>query len=251
MQKIRTTPVAAIACLCLFAMSATQSRADIALETETGDLGRKGESNFSQGVQFEKAPDGETAFLLNQYEYGITDRAEILIEPFLYEVDFPADGKMFGGLGDLEITPSYMVILEGRWNPAVVTSFKIKVPTAQNRDIGTGKFDYYPYFIFGKHIGTLDLNANLGVTFFGQPEEGPHLDNELIYDLALQFPITEQLQVIGEVFGNSAATADENGTFAGSAALEYEITKHFNAFVAVGYDTDKLFNIRPGFNIPF
>jgi hypothetical protein len=236
----------------LFPISlATMIWADTALETETGDLGKKGESNFSQGVQFEKAPDGETAFLLNQYEYAVTDRAEILIEPFFYEIGIPDGGKMVGGIGDLEITPSYMVILEGKWNPAIVTSFKIKVPTARNTDIGTRKFDYYPYLIFGKHIGKLDLNANLGVTFFGQPDEGPHLDNEFIYDLAGQTLLTERLQVILEVFGNSAASAGESGTFAGSTALEYEFSRHFNAYVAVGYDTDKLFNIRPGFNIPF
>ncbi len=158
---------------------------------------------------------------------------------------------MVGGLGDLEITPSYMVILEGDWTPAVVTSFKIKVPTARDTDIGTGKFDYYPYLILGKHIGKLDLNANLGVDFFGQPDEGPHPDNQFIYDLAGQSLVTDHLQIIAEIFGNSAPSADEDGTFAGSIALEYEMGPHFNIFCAVGYDTGKLFNVRPGFNIPF
>ncbi len=228
-----------------------RSLADTAIETETADLGKKGESNFSQSVQWEKSPDGKTLFTLNQYEYAITDRGEILIEPFFYEWDFPSDGPMVSGIGDLEVTPSYMVILEGAWMPAVVTAFKVKVPTARDKDIGTTKFDWYPYFIFGKHVGKLDFNANLGVNFFGQPDEGPHLDNQLIYDLAVQGYVTEHLQLIAEVFGNSSPSAGEDGTFAGSVAVEYEFGPHFNVFLASGYDTDKLFNLRPGFNIPF
>lgn len=135
--------------------------------------------------------------------------------------------------------------------PAIITSFKVEVPTANNLDIGTGNFDYYPYLILGKHIGRLDLNANIGVSFFGQPDSGAHLDNQLIYDLAAQALVSERLQVIAELFGNTKPSADEDGSFAGSAALEYEVGKHFNVFVAAGYDTGKLFNVRPGFNIPF
>ena len=37
----------------------------------------------------------------------------------------------------------------------------------------------------------------------------------------------------------------------GAVATEYKFTKIFNAFVSVGYDTDHLFNIRPGFNFEF
>ena len=87
---------------------------------------------------------------VNQYEIGVTDRAELLLEPFFYEWDHPKGGKNFSGVGDLEITPSYMVLLERPMLPAVVLALKIKVPTATNRDIGSGELDYYPYLIFGK-----------------------------------------------------------------------------------------------------
>ena len=117
----------------LCSLSTLTSRADLALETETGDLGKKGESNFSQGVQFDHDHDGHTSFLLNQYEYAIT--------------------------------------------------------------------------------------------------------NKLVF--------------IAEIFGDSKSAAGEKGAFAGAVALEYEINKHFNFFVSVGYDTDHTFSVRPGFNLPF
>ena len=225
--------------------------ADTVLETETAELGVQGEFLISNSLQLEKGPDGKTAFTLFQFEYAITDRAEILIEPFFHEWDWPKDGAKFQGGGDLEITPSYMAVLEGDVRPAIVTALKIKVPTAKNRDIGSGKVDYYPYLIFGKHIGKdWIVNANLGVDFIGNVA-GEHLRNQLIYDLSVERKIDERWSVFAEVFGNSKPVGTEVGTFGGAVATEYQISKHFNAFVSVGYDSDKLWNVRPGFNIHY
>lgn len=187
----------------LFTLSSPLVHADTALETETGDLGKQGESNFCQSIQFDHEPGGRTAFLLTQYEYAITDNSEILIEPFFYQWSRLKDGTSFEGIGDLEITPSFKFIQETANCPAIVAAFKVKVPMASNRNIGSGKFDYYPYLILNKHIGKWDLNANLGVNFFGQTAGEPHQLNQFIYDFSVQHPITEKLEFIGEVFGKT------------------------------------------------
>jgi hypothetical protein len=104
--------MAMLAALILF-IPALPSRADLVLETETAELGKKGTFALSCGVQWEREKDGsKTVFTLNQFEYAITDRAEILIEPFFHEWDYPKGAKSFNGMGDLEVTPSYMVLLE-------------------------------------------------------------------------------------------------------------------------------------------
>lgn len=91
--------------------------ADLVLETETAGLGKKGEGLLSAALQVEREKDGGTAyFTLNQFEYAITDRAEILIEPFFYEWDKPRNAPAFSGAGDLEITPSYMIVLDDRFS---------------------------------------------------------------------------------------------------------------------------------------
>src|SRR5258707_554163 len=127
-------------------LSVSAVRADLVLETETAQLGKKGTIGTSAAVQFEHDRDGSTRWLtLNQFEYAITDRAELLIEPFFYEYDKPHGDKDFSGLGDLEITPSYMVVEEQEYFPALVLSLKVKVPTASNLNIGTRKYDFYPF----------------------------------------------------------------------------------------------------------
>jgi hypothetical protein len=63
--------------------------------------------------------------------------------------------------------------------------------------------------------------------------------------------MTDQWSVFAEVFANSSPATGSKGTFSAAIATEYQFTSHFNAFVSVGYDSDGLFNVRPGFNIPF
>ncbi len=250
-SMILTHPRCFLTALCLGSAFAMPLHADTVLETETAELGKKWDMLISMSTQFEKDKDGNrTAFTLTQYEVGLTDRAEILIEPFFVEWDNPKTGKSFHGMGDLEITPSYMIVLEKPYVPAIVLAFKLKVPTARNRDIGTGKYDYYPYLIFGKKIGHWIFNANFGYDFITSPR-GDKLSNQFIYDLSVEREITDKWSVYAEVFANTKPTVGEKGTFSGAIATEYKFNEHFNAFVSVGYDTDQLFNVRPGFNIPF
>jgi len=232
-------------------LSSSLLHADLVLETETAELGKKGEGLFSAALQFERMKDGGTAyFTLNQLEYGITDRAEILIEPFFYEWDKPKDGSSYSGVGDLEITPSYMMVLDDphSWVPAAVAAFKLKVPTATNRDIGTGEFDYQPYIILGKVIGPWTWNANLGYNFVTSPSDEP-LKDQFIYDLSVQTNLTPDLTVFAEIFSNSSPASGEKGTFAEAIAAEYKFNEHFNVFTSIGYASDKVTTFRSGFNI--
>src|SRR6478736_1545935 len=153
--------------------------ADTAIETETAQIGKKGEGNFSQAFEFEDGKDGSAQGTLTQIEYGLSDRGEILIEPFLF-VRLSTEGDPTEtGMGDLEITPSYMIVKEDGWTPAVLLAFKVKVPTGAKNVEGTGKFDYFPYVIFGQHVGAWTLNANLGVNF-AKPQEGGSFDKTVV-----------------------------------------------------------------------
>ena len=105
--------------------------------------------------------------------------------------------------------------------------------------------------IIGKHFGdNWIMNINLGVNFIGRVE-GENLKNQGIYDLSLQRIVSDKVSLFAEVFGNTSPADGVNSTFAGAIAMEYQVTDHFNWFVSAGYDTDQLFNIRPGFNIHF
>ncbi len=224
-------------------------RADLVLETETAQLGKQGQGLFSAALQVERDKDGGTGyFTVNQFEVGLTDRSELLIEPFFYEWDKPKHGPAYSGVGDLEITPSYMAMLEQPLLPAVLFSCKVKVPTATNRDIGTGEFDYQPYVILGKTFDSWILNANLGYDFVTSPKT-ESLKNQFIYDLSLEKRVTEKFSVFAEIYGNTAPSVTEKASFAGAMSVEYKFNETYEVFTSVGYETNNTAIIRAGFNV--
>ncbi len=62
---------------------------------------------------------------------------------------------------------------------------------------------------------------------------------------------TKDRSIFAEIFGNSSPARGQDGTVAGAIATEYHFSKTVNTFVSVGYDTEALLSIRPGFNIEF
>ena len=102
--------------------------ADTAIEMETAQIGKKGDFAVSQAYQYGRATDGTSSESVTQFEYALSDRAEILVEPFFYVWDHPKGEKKVQGLGDLEITPSYQIVLENGWVPAILAAIKLKVP---------------------------------------------------------------------------------------------------------------------------
>lgn len=100
----------------------------------------------------------------------------------------PKGGESSSGVGDVEVTYSYMIKKESGVWPAILLAQKVKIPTASNRDIGTGKFDYQSYAIIGKTWGAVELNINLGYEFVGKVDTAD-LKNQVIYDASLDFPV--------------------------------------------------------------
>lgn len=82
-----------VAVFALFALSVAAVFANTASETETAQVGAKGDIGFSQSVEYAKARDGKSGGTWTQFEYGINDCTEILIEPFFYQFDSPDDGE--------------------------------------------------------------------------------------------------------------------------------------------------------------
>lgn len=93
-----------VALFAVLALSTASVFANTAIETETAQIGAKGDIGFSQSFEYEDAKDGTSQGTLTQFEYGITDRSEILIETFFYVSEHPDGESRVSGLGDLEIT---------------------------------------------------------------------------------------------------------------------------------------------------
>ena len=80
----------------------------------------------------------------------------------------PNAGQEASGVGDTEVTLQYLLHREGRW-PALALGGEIKLPTAKNSLIGTGRADYAGILIASRKFGDVDTHLNLSYTFVGQP----------------------------------------------------------------------------------
>ena len=217
--------------------------ADTAIETETAQIGKKGDFGVSQAYEYARAKDGTSGGTLTQFEYALSDRFEILVEPFFYTWEHAEDEEKVQGLGDLEITPSYEFVQENGWVPTILAAFKLKVPTGSERAGSSGKFDYMPYFIIGQHYGGWTFNANLGVNFVTPPDGEKKFSKTYTWALEAEREIAPDWTAFFEVF----STEDNVKTV--STALEYKLNEHFNAFGAAGYTEDKEAIFRLGINL--
>jgi len=228
----------------LFILYPHNAFADTAIETETAQIGEEGEVGISQSYGWVHSKDGSSGETLTQWEYGLSDRAEILIEPFFYTWDHPRGEQRVWGLGDLEITPSYMTVREKNWVPAILVAIKLKVPTGSKIVGGSGKFDYMPYLIIGKHIGKWTLNANIGVNIT-TPEKGGSYGKTVTWSLEAERQIAPKTTLFVEGFSTEEAVKTV------SSALEYQWTKHFNTFVMISRTENREGVYRFGINLSY
>ena len=217
--------------------------ANTAIETETAQIGKQGEWAISNSLEYAKGRDGTSGQTLTQFEYAISDRAEILIEPFFVVWDHPKGERKRSGAGDLEITPSYMVVLEDGWVPAVLLATKVKIPTGSKALGGSGKYDFYPYLIFGQHYGDWIFNANLGVNFARNIDSNSY-HTRVVWDV-------EAEREFGHWTTFLEAFRAEDGVKTVSTSLQYQVAKHVNGFGVVSYNENHESVVRFGLNIEF
>lgn len=239
------------------------------LETETARLLPAGWLKVESTFEFQTSPDGKEYDLPFALEYGIADRLEVLIEPVFFTAIRPSSGKGATGLGDLEITLSYLLLAERDILPALAPAFEVKVPTATERLIGTKQTDYRFLLIASKRFGALDAHVNVGYTLVGSPE-GTQLDDVFDYALAAEYALSPRVEVVAEVLGNTAAAPESSsGEGAGPASqnavvpeapgtevtglvgARYYLEPNFFLSLGVSYDNNNAFLVRPGVTFEF
>jgi hypothetical protein len=225
-------------------MAATPALADLARDAGTVRImGEEGNWVMENAAQLEEDGDGKIWTVELGLQYAPVDRVQLLLEPVLWEWDQPKDGENVDGVGDTDFTVAYQVIEDEDAWPALVFAGKVKIPTADNREIGTGKADYSAIVILGKEFGELDLNLELEYATYGDDT-----DDQCLYSFSADYGLTENFSVYAEVFGETAPSDDEGGSNAAGVGIEYDVavSEYANPFITLGIDTDGLKSVRAG-----
>ena len=178
------------------------------LETETARQPRRGEIEAGAGYELQHSHEGDEVAIPLSFEFGLTNRLALLVEPVPYTAIRPEVGDSATGPGDLEITLSMLAIEESGRMPALAVAFEEKIPTARNSLIGTGKADHSAYLIASKRVKRFDVHANVGYTIVGVPK-GVAVSNRVMGALATEFNLALSTMIYGEVLASTAAGGSE------------------------------------------
>lgn len=211
------------------------------------NMGESGLITVDTAAQLEDESDGKSWVAETGVQVQASDRLQLLVEAVLYERTEPDSGRVASGLGDTELTVSWIALKEKGMFPPVVLAAKVKLPTARNDEIGTGRADYSGLLVLGKELGELELNVEAEYATFGSPS-GKSLKDQFIYTLGAEYGLNDYLAVYTEVFGNSAPAAGESRTDAALLGLEVDIPLREDAapYLSFEMDTESTATARAG-----
>ena len=266
------------AALVISSLAGADARADLAMETETARILEPGHFEISSAFEFQTDPGGKEFALPMAIEIGVYRHLEVLIEPVALTSIQPKGGEAATGIGDLETTVTYLVIEEKKYVPALALAAEVKFPTAGNRQIGSGEYDYRFYGIASKRLGDFDVHLNLGYNVIGSP---PGVDTKNPIDVEAgvewfvhpKFNVFAEINYIGSSVGSSVAaeagaaaaalapadSADGGaGTpeiaaeeIVGTVGVRVHAASHLDVFGSFSYDNNSAKLFRTGLTIKF
>lgn len=236
------------------------------LETEDALALAPGQVEMGVGLELQTSKEGRETALPLSFEYGLSRKFTLLIEPVAFTTIHPKSGTHVTGFGDLEMTLFYQLMQETNRLPAISLSAEVKLPTAKNSLIGTGKTDFTPFLISSKTTGKFFTSINFSYTFLGKPQ-GIVAGNLFNYALGTIFQASEKSIIFGEVYGNTSAmggkdvpegnptplpgnpartTEISGGERVASLGYGYYPNKNLQLSFSVSYDNNHAVLFRPG-----
>ncbi len=198
-------------------------------------------------AQRESDPDGRRWIFETGIQFQVTKRLQFLVEGVPWESQQPDSGENVSGPGDIDVTLSWLMSAANRSLPSVVVGARVKLPTASQEEIGTGKVDASALLILGKGFGELDLNLETEFATFGQPGDEKRKD-QFLYAFSAEYGVNGFLAVYGELYGNSAPSAAESRTDAARLGLEFDfaLSKVAAPYLSLEIDTEQGRTARAG-----
>ncbi len=231
------------------------------LETEDSRPLNKRQLEIGAGLEYQTSREGYEIALPLSFEYGVSKRFTLLFEPVPFTGIYPKITHHANGFGDLEITLFYQLLKETNHFPSISLSAEVKIPTAKDSLIGTGKMDFTPFFIASKTTGKFFTSLNLSYTFLGKPK-GAVANNLFNYAAGTVYEISAKSILFAEIYGNTSAFGGaevpetpgspqknieiSGGETVGSAGYGYYINRNLLLSFGISYDNNHALLFRPG-----
>jgi Putative MetA-pathway of phenol degradation len=130
-------------------------------------------------------------------EWSPNKRLELSAEYAYARIDLDS-GERVGGFKDLDLGAVYELLPARRERPGLALSLDVKVPTAGNRDFGTGKPDFGIGFVLTREYVHFEAQVAASYTFVGSPKNDP-LTNGYELSASVEWHPTTRVDIFGEV----------------------------------------------------
>jgi len=231
------------------------------LETETARLLPVHWWKVGNAFELQSSSEGTEAAIPFAFEYGLSDRLELLVEPVPYTAIRPNAGRHATGAGDIEATITGLVRHETPSFPALALAGEVKFATARDSLIGSGEPDYSAFLIASKRFGSFDAHVNLAYTIVGRPDT-VELNNMWSFAIASVYRPGPRWQLFGEVLGNTGAVPGSEsptsgapevagGELVGTLGAGREVWPAVLVYFSISYDNNNAVLLRPGFTWRF
>jgi hypothetical protein len=224
------------------------------LETETARFHPAHYFQIASGFEQQFSAEGHESALPVALEYALGNTWELLVEPVPYTAIRPKTGQRATGPGDMELTVIHGIWAEQSGRTAFALAGEVKVPTAENRLIGTDKTDYTAYLIGSRRFGALDLHANVGYSFLGKPDSLT-VHNLINFAVGGEVSLGQRGLFFAEVLGNTVAAGGPENSVApeiagselsGTIGLGRQLNRTFFVSLSATYDNTHAVMLRPG-----
>ncbi len=186
---------------------------------------------YTQDVSGDREPGTEV-----ELTYGLPGDLEVSIKG-AYLVVQPESDASVSGFGDTTLSAKWRLLREseGGWVPALAIAPSVNVPTTDtDRGSSHGGVAIGLTGIVSKNLGPLSLHLNAGYTFARQePSQGEELRDTYFYGGAVEVPVVEPVNLVGDVFVQQAEVDGEHNTVAFTAGLTVTLGKALTLDAAI------------------
>ena len=238
MRRNRLLPV-----LTLFTLTASAVLAARPLTIDDADPVAPGDAELEAGAAFVKTSDCDHWDFPAGLAIGALPKLELNLGfggQFEEREDFlPHTGRTHRlreeGLGDLVAGAKWLAWVPDGGGPRHALAAAVKFPTAdEDKGLGSGETDYDLTWIASATLGAhLGVHVNAGYSWIGTPE-GEDVGDVVHYGAALDYPVCENIQWVGELFAERERRTGADTSVLFNTGLRWAVRESLIVDLAAG-----------------
>lgn len=194
------------------------------LATDDAGVVDKGRIEIETGLEYINLSDKELGLSLC-IKRGMFNNLDLGIE-FPYKFINFVEGAKTDGFDDITLTSKYNFLKENDVFPAASVSLSLKTDSGNNdKSLGTGKREYAVNAIMSKSLNSMAIHFNIGYSVKDDLPDDNSRD-VLTYGLAVEFPLSEKVNLVGEISGENERRYDfDDNSMSGLTGFNYSFNE--------------------------